>query len=79
VGKGGLVKDTALWNEVLARIVDHASARGMSPQRIVRSPLPGATGNVEFFLWLRPGQPEGGAALESDRSEAVHGAARIPR
>jgi 23S rRNA (cytidine1920-2'-O)/16S rRNA (cytidine1409-2'-O)-methyltransferase len=24
---------------------------------LVASPLPGPSGNVEFFLWLRPGAP----------------------
>ncbi len=25
---------------------------------VTASPLPGPSGNVEYFLWLRPGAPE---------------------
>ncbi|MDT4972889.1 MAG: rRNA (cytidine1920-2-O)/16S rRNA (cytidine1409-2-O)-methyltransferase, partial [Pseudonocardiales bacterium] len=34
--------------------VAHAAADlGWHPAGVVRSPLPGPAGNVEFFLWLR--------------------------
>ena len=30
---------------------------GLGTVAVVRSPLPGPAGNVEFFLWLRRGAP----------------------
>jgi 23S rRNA (cytidine1920-2'-O)/16S rRNA (cytidine1409-2'-O)-methyltransferase len=37
---------------------------------VARSPLPGPSGNVEFFLWLRKGPVEIG---DDDIHNAVHG------
>ncbi len=53
VGKGGVVKDPAVHRQVLADIVGWAEAQGWSPAGLARSPIEGATGNVEFLLWLR--------------------------
>jgi 23S rRNA (cytidine1920-2'-O)/16S rRNA (cytidine1409-2'-O)-methyltransferase len=36
-------------------VAEAASARGWGPRAVVTSPLPGPSGNVEFFLWLRRG------------------------
>jgi 23S rRNA (cytidine1920-2'-O)/16S rRNA (cytidine1409-2'-O)-methyltransferase len=77
VGKGGVVRDPALWDEVLSGLVAFATDRGLGPAAIARSALPGATGNVEFFLHLRPGRAAADpAALAAGRREAVDGAAR---
>jgi 23S rRNA (cytidine1920-2'-O)/16S rRNA (cytidine1409-2'-O)-methyltransferase len=74
VGRGGIVRDPALWDEVLRELVAFAGEHAFGPQGIARSALAGARGNVEFFLWLRPGRPpRDAAALAADRSEAVHG------
>jgi 23S rRNA (cytidine1920-2'-O)/16S rRNA (cytidine1409-2'-O)-methyltransferase len=35
-----------------------AAALGLGVAGVVASPLPGPSGNVEFFLWLRRGAPE---------------------
>jgi len=73
VGKGGIVRDPSLWDHVLADLVDFAVERRLGPAGIARSSLPGASGNVEFFLHLRPAaEPSARPALESERREAVH-------
>ena len=55
VGKGGVVRDPALRAETVSRVASEAAARGWGARAVVTSPLPGPSGNVEFFLWLRQG------------------------
>ncbi len=53
VGKGGVVRDLALRAEAVRSVADAAAARGWGARGVTTSPLPGPSGNVEFFLWLR--------------------------
>jgi 23S rRNA (cytidine1920-2'-O)/16S rRNA (cytidine1409-2'-O)-methyltransferase len=55
VGKGGVVRDLALRAEAVQTVADAAAARGWGARGVTVSPLPGPSGNVEFFLWLRRG------------------------
>jgi 23S rRNA (cytidine1920-2'-O)/16S rRNA (cytidine1409-2'-O)-methyltransferase len=55
VGKGGVVRDPALRAEAVSIVADAAAARGWGARAVTVSPLPGPSGNVEFFLWLRRG------------------------
>jgi 23S rRNA (cytidine1920-2'-O)/16S rRNA (cytidine1409-2'-O)-methyltransferase len=55
VGKGGVVRDPELWVAAVAAVADAAAARGWGARLVTPSPLPGPSGNVEFFLWLRRG------------------------
>jgi 23S rRNA (cytidine1920-2'-O)/16S rRNA (cytidine1409-2'-O)-methyltransferase len=55
VGKGGVVRDPALRAEAVIVVADAATGRGWGPRAVTPSPLPGPSGNVEFFLWLRRG------------------------
>jgi 23S rRNA (cytidine1920-2'-O)/16S rRNA (cytidine1409-2'-O)-methyltransferase len=55
VGKGGVVRDPALRTEAVTTVADAAAERGWGARAVVTSPLPGPSGNVEFFLWLRRG------------------------
>lgn len=55
VGKGGVVRDPALRANAVWQVAQAASALGWGADAVVRSPLPGPSGNVEFFLWLRAG------------------------
>jgi 23S rRNA (cytidine1920-2'-O)/16S rRNA (cytidine1409-2'-O)-methyltransferase len=64
VGKGGIVRDPALWREVLLGLVDHVAAAGDAVLGWCTSPIAGADGNHEFFLHLG----KGGAG---DRSATV--------
>ena len=61
VGKGGVVRDLALRTEAVVAVADAAAAQGWGARAVATSPLPGPSGNVEFFLWLRRGAPAIGA------------------
>ncbi|MFB9312261.1 TlyA family RNA methyltransferase [Nocardioides plantarum] len=71
VGKGGVVRDLALRSEAVLHVAAEAARRGWGARMVTRSPLPGPSGNVEFFLWLRRGEAEIG---EDEVHLAVHGA-----
>jgi 23S rRNA (cytidine1920-2'-O)/16S rRNA (cytidine1409-2'-O)-methyltransferase len=50
VGKGGVVRDPALHQEVCARIAAWLPARGWSVLGVTESPIRGPEGNVEFLI-----------------------------
>ena len=52
VGKGGVVKDPAVHREVLERVRDTARALGFRVRGLIRSPITGPAGNVEFLMHL---------------------------
>ena len=55
VGKGGIVKDTAVHRQVLEDLLAWSARHGLAPIGLMRSPVTGSDGNVEFLVWLRPG------------------------
>ncbi|MCD4536491.1 TlyA family RNA methyltransferase [Nocardioides sp. cx-169] len=55
IPKGGVVRDPGLRAEAVIGVADAAAARGWGAVQVATSPLPGPSGNVEFFLWLRRG------------------------
>lgn len=55
VGKGGIVKDTAVHREVLQDVLTWAQENGWRVAGLTRSSIEGADGNVEFLVWLRNG------------------------
>jgi 23S rRNA (cytidine1920-2'-O)/16S rRNA (cytidine1409-2'-O)-methyltransferase len=57
VGKGGVVRDLSLRAEAVDSVARAAALRGWGARAVTTSPLPGPSGNVEFFLWLRRGEP----------------------
>jgi 23S rRNA (cytidine1920-2'-O)/16S rRNA (cytidine1409-2'-O)-methyltransferase len=57
VGKGGVVRDPALRAEAVRTVAEAAGAHGLGVLGVTASPLPGPSGNVEYFLWLRAGAP----------------------
>ena len=61
VGKGGVVRDPALRAEAVTSVAEAAARRGWGARMVTTSPLPGPSGNVEFFLWLRHGPATIGA------------------
>ncbi|GAB86570.1 hemolysin [Gordonia rubripertincta NBRC 101908] len=70
VGSGGVVRDPALRAEAVLAVATEAAALGLETRGVVASPLPGPSGNVEFFLWLRK-EPGGRAGEESGESDRV--------
>jgi len=57
VGAGGVVRDPALRQSAVAAVAQAAAALGLGVAGVTPSPLPGPSGNVEYFLWLRRGTP----------------------
>ena len=55
VGKGGVVRDPAVWRRSLDRVAASARSVGWAPVGATSSPLTGPAGNVEFLLHLRAG------------------------
>ena len=53
VGKGGVVRDTQVHAEVLRSIWQSALDLALNPMDLIRSPIEGPAGNVEFLIWLR--------------------------
>jgi 23S rRNA (cytidine1920-2'-O)/16S rRNA (cytidine1409-2'-O)-methyltransferase len=62
VGAGGVVRDPALRQSAVAGVAAAAAGLGLGVLGVTASPLPGPSGNVEYFLWLRRGAP----ALDED-------------
>jgi 23S rRNA (cytidine1920-2'-O)/16S rRNA (cytidine1409-2'-O)-methyltransferase len=62
VGKGGVVRDPAVWARVLDEVISTAADLGLGARAVMASPLLGPAGNVEFLLQLGPG-PATGADL----------------
>ena len=57
LGSGGVVRDPAHRAEAVVHVAHAAAELGWSALGVARSQLPGPSGNVEFFLWLRRGDP----------------------
>ena len=53
LGKGGVVRDPAARADAVRQVAQAAGRLGWGTAGVARSPLPGPSGNVEFFLWLR--------------------------
>ncbi len=74
VGKGGVVRDSALRAEAVIAVAEGAARRGWGARAVTVSPLPGPSGNVEFFLWLRHGPT---SVTEEDIHSTVRAAASL--
>jgi len=57
VGAGGVVRDPQLRAEAVTSVAAAAATLGLGVAGVTPSPLPGPSGNVEYFLWLRRGAP----------------------
>jgi 23S rRNA (cytidine1920-2'-O)/16S rRNA (cytidine1409-2'-O)-methyltransferase len=67
VGKGGVVRDPDLRASAVTAVADAAARRGWGAQAVTTSPLPGPSGNIEYFLWLRHGDARlGGREIEDE-------------
>lgn len=55
---GGVVRDPAARAGTVARVAGQAWELGLGVRGVVASPLPGPSGNVEYFLWLQAGAPQ---------------------
>ncbi|GAS98753.1 cytotoxin/haemolysin tlyA [Mycolicibacterium canariasense] len=73
VGAGGVVSDPALRAEAVLGVARRAAELHWHTVDVTASPLPGPSGNVEFFLWLRAttDHPLQGDALQRAIARAI--------
>ena len=69
LGSGGVVRSPQLRAEVTREVADFAATLGLSCRGVVASPLPGPSGNVEYFLWLR--KDGGASAPDPDQLQSM--------
>ena len=68
LGAGGVVRENALRKAAVLDVANHAFSLGLGCLGVVASDLPGPSGNVEYFLWLKENAP---ALLEVDLDNAI--------
>jgi 23S rRNA (cytidine1920-2'-O)/16S rRNA (cytidine1409-2'-O)-methyltransferase len=68
LGSGGVVRDPVLRADAVRSVAASAAVLGLGVAGVTASPLPGPSGNVEYFLWLRAGAP---ALAEHDLEHAI--------
>jgi len=71
---GGVVRDPALRAHAVRAVAESAVGQGLSVRGVTASSLPGPSGNVEYFLWLRA-DPDDAAALDEHALGAAVAAA----
>jgi 23S rRNA (cytidine1920-2'-O)/16S rRNA (cytidine1409-2'-O)-methyltransferase len=54
VGKGGVVRDPAVHQAVLEGVTGWADSQGLGLMGLIRSPITGPAGNVEFLAYWAP-------------------------
>jgi 23S rRNA (cytidine1920-2'-O)/16S rRNA (cytidine1409-2'-O)-methyltransferase len=64
VGAGGVVLSSELRASAVLTVARRADELGWHPVGVTPSPLPGPSGNVEYFLWLRAQTDRGLSADE---------------
>ncbi len=69
LGSGGVVRSPQLRAEMVCQVAARAWELGLGVRAVTASPLPGPSGNVEYFLWLRRDAPQLDPA-EADRAVA---------
>lgn len=52
VGKGGIIRDPAVHEEVINKVVGYAEANSLYPVNLSHSPIKGSKGNIEYILLL---------------------------
>jgi 23S rRNA (cytidine1920-2'-O)/16S rRNA (cytidine1409-2'-O)-methyltransferase len=57
VGAGGVVRSPQDRAAAVRSVCDTASSLGLGVRGVTASPLPGPSGNVEYFVWFRRGAP----------------------
>ena len=54
IGKNGLIKDNEVRIKILEEIYDWCQENSLGVLDVIRSPICGKTGNIEYFFFLRP-------------------------
>ena len=71
VGKGGVVKDRQTHLDVLERVLNDAIRGGWRLLGLIRSPITGPAGNIEFLAWLGKGTHQPAVSLSMAIEQAV--------
>ncbi|MFC5998303.1 TlyA family RNA methyltransferase [Quadrisphaera sp. GCM10027208] len=79
LGAGGVVRQPGLRAEAVRDVAAAAAAEGLRVRGVVASPLPGPSGNVEYFLHLARDADDPGAVLRWDEAERSRVAALVDR
>ncbi|MFC0316569.1 TlyA family RNA methyltransferase [Gordonia phosphorivorans] len=80
VGSGGVVRDPALRADAVAQVAAAAAELGLVTRAVEASPLPGPSGNVEYFLWLHKPDADTELSAVADTVELIEAAvARGPQ
>jgi 23S rRNA (cytidine1920-2'-O)/16S rRNA (cytidine1409-2'-O)-methyltransferase len=82
----GVVRDPAVHRRVLREVLASAAEAGLGPQGLIRSPLRGPKGNIEFLLWARKGisprslaeEIEQAVELSAPGDQPLDGAGAVP-
>lgn len=81
LGAGGVVRDPGLHVDAVVSVVRAAAEHGLRAGAVVPSPLPGPSGNREYFCWFRaagpgddPGRPDDEVVTAAARAAAAWGA-----
>ncbi|MGA9871633.1 MAG: TlyA family RNA methyltransferase [Rhodococcus sp. (in: high G+C Gram-positive bacteria)] len=72
VGSGGVVRDPVLRAQSVIEVAESAAGLGLALRGVTASPLPGPSGNVEYFLWLRSTSGASCDSAERDVAALVH-------
>ncbi|MFC4336968.1 TlyA family RNA methyltransferase [Salininema proteolyticum] len=67
IGNRGVVTDPALRREAVQSVIEAGAALGWNTTAVTPSPLPGPSGNVEFFAHMKHGRP----AMSAEEIRAV--------
>jgi 23S rRNA (cytidine1920-2'-O)/16S rRNA (cytidine1409-2'-O)-methyltransferase len=57
LGSGGVVRSAQLRAGAVMDVASAGSRLGLGVAGVTASPLPGPSGNVEYFLWFRADAP----------------------
>ena len=68
LGEGGVVRDNGLRKSAVLDVANTSFSIGLGCLGVVASQLPGPSGNVEYFLWLKENAP---ALFEVDLDNAI--------
>lgn len=56
VGRGGVVRDLSVREQAVRKVIGCLGDAGLGALGLIRSPIEGRDGNVEYLLWLRKGE-----------------------
>ncbi len=71
VGTGGVVRDPALRAQAVRSVVEAGHRLGLALVAATASPLPGPSGNVEYFVLLRSGEAGTAEQVHDEVARAV--------